>query len=132
MRFYIVNSNSFQLSFRHELGKSPLMYASGAWFRYTNIDGRNEKHIGDGRPQLVKFLLYHGANIDTRDKIGRTSLMHASEIRNVEIMRILLESGADIDARDKRGKTVLSALNPDWKRNLKEVTMLLEKYGAKE
>lgn len=124
--------NSANINEKDELGKSPLMYASGSWFKYTNIYGIYENHIGDGRPQLVKLLLYHGANIDTRDKLGRTLLMHASGIRDVEVMRILLESGADINARDKSGKTVLSALNPDWKRNLKEVTMLLEQYGAKE
>jgi ankyrin repeat protein len=64
-----------------------------------------------GPPELVKLLIYSGANIDARDARGMTSLMLAvsTDRPNVEIIRLLLAKGADPSIRSKRGETTF-----DW------------------
>ena len=59
---------------------------------------------------IVELLLDHGADINIRDKDGKTALMlmysHSLNEDN-DITRLLLERGADTNIRDKNGKTAL-------------------------
>lgn len=55
-------------------------------------------------PANVRLLLEHGADVNERDKDGRTPLHY---VRKPEVCRDLLAAGADVHARDNRGRTPL-------------------------
>jgi len=75
-----------------DAGWTPLMRASG-W-------GRN--------PQLVKYLIELGANIDFEEtESGYTALACAAEEGNTEVIKVLVKLGSDIDHQDFNGKTAL-------------------------
>jgi ankyrin repeat protein len=87
------------------------------------IDGKNDAtpmHLSVAlgpsaqSPQIIRALISHGADIEARDKIGRTPLYiavehhHASaEIRDIETVDALLSLKADINAKANRGWTPL-------------------------
>ena len=79
---------------RDDLGKTPL---------YRVVSGRH----GDSGLDVVKFLLAHGADADTRDKDDSTLLHLASYGGCVGIAQLLLENGANIHEQDKNGQTPL-------------------------
>jgi ankyrin repeat protein len=55
-----------------------------------------------GRVDNLKLLLQHGAQIDQRNKVGKTMLYVAAgaETRALESMRLLIEAGADVRVID--------------------------------
>ena len=55
-------------------------------------------------PEMVSFLIQHGANVNDRNDYGETALMVT---RNTEIARILIAHGVDVNARAKVGDTPL-------------------------
>jgi len=63
--------------------------------------------VKEGDIAKVKNLLIRGANVNAKDKDGRTPLHHAATIGHVEIARFLLERGANVNAKDKDGRTPL-------------------------
>lgn len=60
-----------------------------------------------GRVAPVLSALHAGADIDHRDRYGRTVLMDASEAGHREAVSRLLEFGADSGAKDHRGDSAL-------------------------
>lgn len=64
-------------------------------------------------PAMVEWLLAHGADVNTRDRDGRTGLMNAgldgthTESERQAIWRVLLRHGADIHPQDNLGNTAL-------------------------
>ncbi len=50
----------------------------------------------------VKALLAHGANIETRDELGRTALLAATHANRVEVARVLIAAGSDVNAKDHK------------------------------
>jgi hypothetical protein len=65
----------------------------------------------EGHIEVVKFLLYHGADVNAHGKgkgVDRTALMAAASYgRHVEIVRLLVERGAEVNARGELGWTAL-------------------------
>ena len=66
------------------------------------------------KKDAVAFLLERGADVNLKDKVGRTALHFACkrspdppEPGRVEIIKLLLEHGADRHARTDRGQTPL-------------------------
>ncbi|KAI5792862.1 ankyrin repeat-containing domain protein [Pyronema domesticum] len=57
--------------------------------------------------QTLISLLEHGADIESRDMLGRTALSLAALARNMETVQFLLEKGVDIDSKDNLGRTPL-------------------------
>jgi len=87
---------------------------------------------------VVRFLLKHDADINSKDEYGWTPLYHSVEIENdrgsskhpqlaAYIPRILLENGADVNARTYNGNTPLhkAALN-----GYVNIARILLKHGA--
>jgi len=60
-----------------------------------------------GRRQCVAFLLESGAEVDARDRDGRTALIYATRAGDLETVRLLVEAGAYIAMRDRLHKTAL-------------------------
>jgi ankyrin repeat protein len=50
-----------------------------------------------GNEDIVKVLLQHQADVNSRDKNGRTALDLAIDVGHVAIVQILLAHGADIE-----------------------------------
>ena len=66
-----------------------------------------EKHT-----KIVKLLLEHGADIHTKDQLGKTALMKAVETKymikgHIESIKLLLKYGTDIHTEDQWSKNTL-------------------------
>jgi ankyrin repeat protein len=80
-----------------------------------------------GNVEMVKLLVSQGANVNGRDKEGRTALYCASLNGHPEVVRILLKNGADPNISDDQHKAPLHCVG--WCGNL-EIARLLIKAGA--
>jgi uncharacterized protein len=116
-----------------DAGLTPLHWASTTWENGTAnpVYGFNEPMAGipdrQGKLQLVKSLLAHGANPNARvtrpkpafaggftDVVGATPFMLASSVDDVEMMRLLLAAGADpklVTATNTTAVMAAAALN---------------------
>ncbi|KAA1258748.1 Ankyrin repeats (3 copies) [Rubripirellula obstinata] len=54
----------------------------------------------NGHANVVKFLLENDADVDARDREGKTPLMHACTNSSVETVRLLIDGGADINVTE--------------------------------
>lgn len=63
--------------------------------------------IKQGYKKVVELLLEKGADMETRDKHGRTSLWWAIEHGHEILVQLLLAKGADMEAKDTIGRTPL-------------------------
>ena len=98
--------------------KTPLAYAVD--YEFTNVhDYRNSADITTTfHIEVVKCLLKHKPNGDTRDLQARTPLMTAA-IHGIPIyVRMLLEYGCDRGLVDKDGRTALHLLRGGAKNNI--------------
>lgn len=60
-----------------------------------------------GHLDMVKFLIGHGAFINSRSRAGANVLHIAARLGYLDIVKYLAESGAYIDSRDNNGSTIL-------------------------
>jgi ankyrin repeat protein len=84
---------------------------------------------------MSKLLLDAGADINAKDKKGRTALQLASFFGNLDTVAVLLERGCDIESRDDKGTTALmSAVRRDHEVEITidVVTRLLQSKAAIE
>uniref|UniRef100_A0A8D0KPX1 Retinoic acid induced 14 n=1 Tax=Strix occidentalis caurina TaxID=311401 RepID=A0A8D0KPX1_STROC len=63
--------------------------------------------IQNGHTEVCKYLLDHGADINTRDKNGRTALMMACEVGSLNMVEAFLRKGADVSLVDVFGQNAL-------------------------
>ena len=83
----------------------------------------------EGYLDIMRFLLDHGANGDSRDDHGNTALHFAASKGHLEVARMLLERGANIDSQNDEGLTPLQqASQVMWERHLC-ISLLLD-HGA--
>jgi len=75
-------------------------------------------------PELVKYLIEKGANINPADIQGYTPLILAVQSNNQAVINLLIEKGADLNSRDVYGYTpliwALSSGYPEMARVLME------------
>jgi len=79
-------------------------------FNVQDVDGWTVLHyaVDRGRLDCVNLLLSsEQLDINTIDKVGKTSLMIASENGEAKIVQLLVKSGATLSARSNEGKTAL-------------------------
>ena len=72
----------------------------------VNVKG-NTAVVLATRLEVLKMLLDHGADVNTKEAGGRTALMPATWQGDVDRVKLLLDRGADVNAKDGNGKTVL-------------------------
>lgn len=95
-----------------------LVYAAEILLRYgadlnfeDPVSYYNPLHIAilRNRPNMVKLLVGHGADIEKRDRIHESSPLDlaSEESERLPCLLTLLDLGADVNARDKHGKTPL-------------------------
>ncbi len=70
-------------------GATPLMYA-----------------IWNKKPDVAKYLIESGANINAQDNFGN-ALIYAIQYKQHELITILIDKGADIESRNFLGETAL-------------------------
>lgn len=59
----------------------------------------------DGREDLIRLLLRHGAKANHSDSYGQTPLFYAAREGHCSVMKMLIEAGADPDFIDNEGQT---------------------------
>jgi ankyrin repeat protein len=77
-----------------------------------------------GNKEIVELLIAKGADVNAKDKRGRTPLFGAAALGRKEIAGLLIAKVADVNAKDKVGDTPL-----DWADG--ETADLLCKHGGK-
>ena len=82
----------------------------------------------EGHKEIVATLAEKGANLEEKDKNGRTALMYAAEGGHKETVAILAEKGAKLEVKDEDGLTALmmAALGGH-----KETVAILAEKGTK-
>ncbi|KAI5528680.1 spectrin binding, partial [Trichomonas vaginalis G3] len=76
---------------------------------------------------LLEYFISNGADINSNDEYGCTSLHYAARENSKETAEILISNGADVDAEDKDGCTPLHlAASNNWK----ETAEILISNGA--
>ncbi|HLG38461.1 MAG TPA: ankyrin repeat domain-containing protein [Chitinophagaceae bacterium] len=57
--------------------------------------------------EVATYLLNNGADINRKDRNGKTALSHAAIHKNFEFVKILVDRNADVNHRDKEGAFIL-------------------------
>ncbi|MDO4551043.1 MAG: ankyrin repeat domain-containing protein [Planctomycetia bacterium] len=100
------------------------LFDSGYDVNITNHVGRTLLHSAQD-PELVKFCIHHGADVNAKDRYQKTPLHYFRSIYGYEIVKLLLEAGAGVHEKDLDGRTPLFYVeNP-------ETIQLMMDYGAK-
>ncbi len=109
------------------LSRMRLLHFAGA-----NINSRSNGSMplfiaaGEGRSDVVRYLLAEGADVNARERFGDTALTEAAYYGHLPLIKELLSHGADINAIGSDG----TALDIALKRNNLAVTDLLKHHGA--
>jgi ankyrin repeat protein/beta-lactamase regulating signal transducer with metallopeptidase domain len=80
-----------------------------------------------GHVQVLEALIAHGADLDAKDKEGRTPLMRACENSQKGVSELLIAKGADLNVQSNAGHT---ALHIACATGQKDVVELLIAKGA--
>ena len=87
-----------------------LLVANGAGIKIADINGNTALHntVGFNHPEVVKFLLARGADINQQDREGgdRAPLHIAVSKGNKDMIELLLANGADLNVK-RYGETAL-------------------------
>jgi ankyrin repeat protein len=57
---------------------------------------------------VVRYLIKHGADVNTRNKAQQTPLILAAHHGDVEVNEALMDAGAEMEAEDGNGWTALT------------------------
>ncbi len=98
-------------------------------YSINSYAGLNEDLIYEvsyiGHTETVTALIKKGADVNAKDKDGRTALIWATFYGRTEIVTALIEKGADVNAKDKDGRTALMSAADNGRTEI--ATALIEK-----
>lgn len=133
-------------------GQTPLDLAISKWtFSYKPNPAKTNANLKWPSDYIIEYsggaaalwLLNHKADVNVKDKDGRTALQLIVTRGKLKAIQALLDHGADVSATDNKGKTALATFEDlkkseyrwghGWLMNVdvKAVENLLLKYGAK-
>jgi ankyrin repeat protein len=95
----------------------------------TDLNGRLEDAIWNGKENVVRLLLIMGADVEERGVNEMTPLLYAAYYGKLTFVKILVEAGADINARANTGGTVLYCAAS---KNDAELVQFLLENGARD
>lgn len=102
---------------------------AGADINYKDDDGNTLLHYAAAscHPEIVKFLIEKGLDLEAKRKLGATPLcVAAKESESVAVLKTLIEAGADINARSHYGETLLITA-AGFNTNTRVIKFLLQK-----
>ncbi len=124
-------------------GRTPLYYAASHGHKElvtlliaygADKNAELSEALTNNHSDVAKLLFENGAGADVnaKDKYGKTALLKASQSGHVEIAELLLAHGADVNAEDNDGSTPLSSIfyGPSFTACDKQVVKLLVAHGA--
>jgi ankyrin repeat protein len=82
---------------------------------------------GEGKLEIVRYLLDEGADVDARDPLGGTALIEAAYFGHIDVVKDLLLRGADINLISEHG----TALDVAVTRSNAAAADLLKHRGGK-
>jgi len=82
---------------------------------------------GEGRLEVVRYLLDEGADVNAREKFGHTALSEAVYYGQTAVIKELVFRGADLNVIEEGGTALDIAIN----RNNTPVADLLRRHGGK-
>jgi hypothetical protein len=94
-----------------------LFYKYGEHLRFTprfyNLHGATVliKAVTSNKPDIVKFLLDEGVNINAQDELGNTALHYADRMKNTPMIALLIANGADRNILNKKNLAIRSAVD---------------------
>uniref|UniRef100_A0AAY4BNV4 SOCS box domain-containing protein n=1 Tax=Denticeps clupeoides TaxID=299321 RepID=A0AAY4BNV4_9TELE len=102
----------FKVAERGNLTAAKVLLRNGAEVDFEDpVSYYNALHIAvlRNRPNMIRLLVEHGADIDKRDRIHESSPLDlaSEEAERLPCLRTLLDLGADVNAKDRNGKTAL-------------------------
>lgn len=117
-----VNFNELHAAaWNNDPGKITELVAGGMSVSSASDSGTTPLHSAamKGSVEAARTLISLGANLEARDKFGRTPLFVAAEVNPhpKAVLELLLKSGASSTAVDKFGKTPLGAAWTDEARD---------------
>ena len=65
------------------------------------------KALFTGNLETVGCLIQVGADVNAKDKLENTAIIHASAQGHTDCLELLIKSGADVNSYDSEGNTVL-------------------------
>ncbi|XP_076867241.1 L-asparaginase isoform X2 [Brachyhypopomus gauderio] len=83
---------------------------AGVSFNFTDTEGRTPLHVAasSNQPEMVKFCIGHGSNLELRDIYNNQPVDDARRLGYEDIVRILLEQ-ADMRGKKEATKRTLEA-----------------------
>jgi len=100
-----------------------LLLDSGANTEIRCNLGRTPIFHTNDHEEALSLLMKKGANINAKDREGKTALRLATQIGDIPLMKLLLDSGADTEIGDNLGQTPIF----HTEKHFEALSLLMEK-----
>ena len=96
------------------------------YYRSQDISKCLHSAASEGALETIQFLVERDADVNRKNRLGRTALICAAMNDHLEVVQYLVDNNADIMAQDDETNTAL-----DWAKhnnNVAAITFLAEKH----